>query len=383
MRPKSLLAFAMAIGCGLIAMFGVQQALKKQDGDPDADKVQVYTAIAEIPPGAFVDPSLLEKKPYLKETVPEDAVTDPAQLDKRALIVRAMPGDIIRLSKLADEGKSGASISIPVGMRVVTVPANMTFAHSGMVKAEDRVDLMVTYKVQPPSGREYSETKTFLTYIQVFATDSIRDPNADLEPGGKTVVLKNISLLVTPEQAQTIQMAKSIGELALNLRNTSDKLDVEVNNLTPDQFRTQILQASVVPPSEHEKKGEFATDEQKAPVVAFADDMAAQKAALAAAQDDANTEAWDITIFSKNESKVETVEVERRKEVAKATRIVPTDSKVRQTLNSILDMFHPPQKETVVLKPVQVGRPIGSSNDPAANLQARLPKGNQPPTPPK
>jgi len=370
MRAKSLVAFAMAIGCGLVAMVGVQQTMKKQTGDPDADKITVYVASAEIPPGMVLDPTMLEKRKFLKGSAPRDAVTDLAQLEKRALIVKVMPGDIIRLDKLGEPGRTGASISIPVGMRVVTVPANMTFAHSGMLKPEDRVDLMVTYRVQPEnrSGREYSETKTFLSYIEVFATDSVRDPNADADPSGKAAILKNISLLVNPEQAQTIAMAKSIGELTLNLRNTSDKQMLEVHNLTPDQFRTQILQASVGP-EEHktettrqDSKPNADASESLAEFVndAMGDENGETAHLLAKANSKINAtrEAWDIVIFGKSGSKVETVEVERRKTEPKPTQIVETDSDTKKMLNSLLDLIQPPKREIVSLKPIQVGRPI-------------------------
>ena len=53
MRGKSLVAFALAIACGLVAMVGVQQALQKQKVDPDADKVNgvhwAYTKVVGNP----------------------------------------------------------------------------------------------------------------------------------------------------------------------------------------------------------------------------------------------------------------------------------------------------------------------------------------------
>jgi pilus assembly protein CpaB len=382
-RAKSMLAFALAIGCGLVAMIGVQQSLKKNNVDPDADKITLYVAATEIPPGQVLDIAMLEKKKFLKTSVPKEAVTDPAQLERRALIVKVMPGDIIRMDKLGEEGKTGASISIPVGMRVVTVPANMTFAHSGMLKPEDRVDIMVTYKVK--EGRqEYSETKTFLSYVEVFATDSVRDPNAGSDPSGKASILKNLSLLVTPDQAQTIAMAKSIGELTMNLRNTSDKQQIEVNNLTPDQFRTNILQASIPPDDEHGRSSApiGPGGENSNAVLAFAENMMGNQDATQGANTgkknapEAATEAWDITIFNKNETKIETVEVERRKGVVKPTQMIATESKAKKVLNSILDAFENPTTEAVALKPVRVGRPIyadGTGKPTLGNLQARLP----------
>lgn len=404
MRAKSLLAFAMAIGCGLVAMVGVQQTMKKQNADPDADKITLFVAATEIPPGQVLDIAMLEKKKFLKATAPKEAVTDVSQLEKRALIVKVMPGDIIRLDKLGEEGKTGASISIPAGMRVHTVPANMTFGHSGMLKPEDRVDIMVTYKVK--EGRqEYSETKTFLSYIEVFATDSVRDPNAGADPSGKASILKNISLLVTPEQAQTLAMAKSIGELTMNLRNTADKTQIEVNNLTPEQFRTQILQASIPPDEPQGRVSQPIDPPANNPVAQFADEMIGAQDATADATTSTTSngsrpagqmarqggslknsaeptkEAWDITIFNKATVKVETVEVDRRKEPAKATRVIASESSAKKILNSIVDMFETPKTETVALKPVQVGRPIypdTSNKASLGNLQARLPRGAGP-----
>jgi len=383
MRAKSLVAFAMAIGCGLVAMVGVQQAMKKQSVDADADKVTVFVAAAEIPPGQVLDPTMLEKRKFLKGSVPKDAITDIAQLEKRALTVKVMQGDIIRMDKLGEPGKTGASISIPIGMRVVTVPANMTFAHSGMLKPEDRVDVMVTYRVEAVdrSGKDYSETKTFLSYIQVFATDSIRDPDAGADPSGKASILKNISLLVTPEQAQTIAMAKSIGELSMNLRNTSDKEIVEVHNLTPDQFRAQILQAST-PVKEH-KEETVATPETevKDPVAAFVDEAKGRETAaleLAKAEvPDPNIEAWDIAIFSKSGVKVETVEVARRAELTKPTAMVKTDSPAKTLLNSLIDVIQPSKQEVVSLKPVHVARPIYPSQKTDSNSRNRQSNSNQ------
>ncbi|MDB5338470.1 MAG: Flp pilus assembly protein CpaB, partial [Planctomycetaceae bacterium] len=199
MRGKSLLAFALAIGCGLVAMIGVQQVLKKQNGNPDADKVTVFVAATEILPGEPLDLNMLERRKFLKGSVPKEAVIDPKLLENRALTCKVMPGDIIRSDKLGAEGKTGASISIPNGMRVVSLPTNTTQAHSGMLQAGDRVDVMVSYRVQPPQGggRDYPETKTILGYIQVFATDAVRDNHANAE-GGKAAAMKNVSLLVTP-----------------------------------------------------------------------------------------------------------------------------------------------------------------------------------------
>ena len=355
MRGKSLLAFALAIGCGLVAMIGVQQVLKKQNGNPDADKVTVYVAATEILPGETLDMNMLEKRKFLKGSVPKEAVIDPKMLDKRALTCKVMPGDIIRSDKLGAEGKTGASISIPTGMRVVSLPTNTTQAHSGMLQAGDRVDVMVSYRVQPPQGggRDYPETKTILGYIQVFATDAVRDSTATAAEGSKAAPMKNVSLLVTPEQAQVLMMAQSIGTLHLSLRNVGDSKEVEVANLTPDEFRDQVVlngKSDEPDPSKQERprprpEGESANDLNN-----FLDDSTGQVAG--APRVDPNVESWDIAFYSKAGVTVETLEVPRRRKIESAT----------QTSNSVMG---------TLLKMLQPGQGSPSEYQPANSTKSQ------------
>lgn len=354
MRGKSLLAFALAIGCGLVAMVGVQQVLKKQNTNPDADKVTVFVAATEIMPGEPLDLNMLERRKFLKGSVPKEAVIDPKQLENRALTCKVMPGDIIRHDKLGAEGKTGASISIPPGMRVVSLPTNTTQAHSGMLQAGDRVDVLVSYRVQPPQGggRDYPETKTILGYIQVFATDAVRDSSAVAE-GGKAAAMKNVSLLVTPEQAQVLMMAQSIGTLHLSLRNAGDKKEIEETNLTPDQFRDQVVlhgQSLDEPdPSKQDSPQPKQQGEPASDLNNFLDDATGKSTQVAVADAQApaaTTESWDIAFYSRAGVTVETLELPIRPTPPKAVAESETNPKAANSVvGSLLNMFQP-AKET-------------------------------------
>lgn len=349
MRGKSLLAFALAIGCGLVAMIGVQQVLKKQTGNPDADKVTVFVAATEIESGVPLDMNMLERRKFLKGSVPKEAVIDPKLLENRALTCKVMPGDIIRSDKLGAEGKTGASISIPAGMRVVSVPTTTTQAHSGMLQAGDRVDVMVSYRVQPPQGggRDYPETKTILGYIQVFATDAVRD-NSVVAEGGKAAAMKNVSLLVTPEQAQVLMMAQSVGTLHLSLRNAGDKAELEVSNLSPDEFRDQIVlngkELDEPDPSKQDPKRPQQQGEPSNDLNNFLDDATGKSTQVAAAQaaPAASTESWDIAFYSRAGVTVETLELPIRPTPPKAVAESETNPKASNSvMGSLLNMFQP------------------------------------------
>ena len=346
MRGKSLLAFAMAIGCGLVAMVGVQQVLRKQTGNQDADKVTVFVAATEILPGQMLDLSMLERRKFLKGSVPKEAVIDPKQIEKRALTCKVMPGDIIRIDKLGSEGKTGASISIPPGMRVMSLPTNTTQAHSGMIQPGDRVDVMVSYQVRPPQGggRDYPETKTILGFIQVFATDAVRDTNSTGE--GAKGTMKNVSLLVTPEQAQVLMMAQSVGTLHLSLRNASDNKEVEIANLTPDQFRDSVVMQGVQTdepdPSKQEGQPRKEASEPANNLDDFLKEVAGNAGAPQAPAANSNTEPWQIAFYGKDGVKIETVEIPRRPVAPPA---VATDtanqSASSSVIGSLLNMLQP------------------------------------------
>lgn len=348
MRGKSILALGMAVGSGLVAMVGVQQALQKDRGVQDTGKVTVFVAASEINPGQTIDLNMLEKKRYPLELVPKNAVTDPKQLDKRALMVKAMPGDVIRLDKLGEPGQTGASISIPPGFRVLTVPTNTTQAHSGMIQPGDRVDVMVTYKVPAgQGGREVPETRTILGFIQVFATDAQRDPGATAD--AKASAAKNISLLVTPQQAQTLMMAQTVGAIQLSLRNSTDSKEVEVTSLTPEEFRNSVLSSGVKIKEDQDQANleEAGLAESGGELNQFLSDATTPAqpvvtAQVAAVAPPSNVETWEIHFLGKEGARIETVEIAKKsageeKQAAKQQgegSIPPSDGATVQTLDS-------------------------------------------------
>ncbi len=378
MRGKSLLAFAMAIGCGLVAMVGVQQVLSKQNVDPDADKVAVFVAATEILPGQTLDMNMLERRKFLKGSVPKEAVIDPKQLEKRALTCKVMPGDIIRSDKLGAEGKTGASISIPTGLRVISVATNTTQAHSGMIQPGDRVDVMVTYKVQPPSGggREYPETKTILGYIQVFATDAVRDVAAAGDASKAVAAMKNVSLLVTPDQAQILMMAQSVGELCLSLRNAGDVKDVETSNLTPDEFRKSVVMngrnLESPDPSKQEKPRENQKGERTSDLNNFLDDAAGQRGRSGQSKAESDTESWDIAFYGKEGLRIETVEVARRPVEATAAAGGSTPSTATSVMGTLLNILQVPanrQPKAGPGKSQEEGKPAPVRDNTLAKVQ--------------
>ena len=103
-------------------------------------------------------------------------------------------------------------------MRAVTVSVDPTKTHSGQIQPNDRVDVLVTYKTRSTRGM-ITRTKAVLEYIQVFSVDNRR---AGLAGETEEAAAKNISLLVTPDQANLLMLAENKGKLHLALRHKTD-----------------------------------------------------------------------------------------------------------------------------------------------------------------
>ncbi|MCA9113904.1 MAG: Flp pilus assembly protein CpaB [Planctomycetaceae bacterium] len=219
MKMKSVVLLAVAAGCGLVAMLGVQQALSGREASPQ-ETGDVLVALTDVPPGVPLDETNVKFRQWPKEQIPAGAVTTLEEYEACALRVRAYAGEIILKAKLGEPGVFGAASEIPTGMRVVTVSVDLTMIASGMIRPGDRVDVVVSYRSRAGDSRgAVSRTQTVLEYIKVFATDNVRDMSGQ-ENG--SIAAKNISLLATPEQANLLKLAENMGKLHLTLRSRTD-----------------------------------------------------------------------------------------------------------------------------------------------------------------
>jgi pilus assembly protein CpaB len=266
MKMKSLVLLAMAIGCGLVAMLGVQQVLSG-DKKPAVETGKVLVAITNIMPGQPLDESNVAFKEWDKKDIPQGAVTKPEEYQERSLRVSTFPNEPIMVAKLNEKGVFGGSSEIPKGMRVATVPVTVTDTHSGLILPGDRVDVVVTYTMARHAPNqmnsqegEIKKAKTILQYIEVFATDNIRQSAV---PNGETkeVAAKNISLVVNPDQYVLLMLAKSKGQISLALRHRGDDSEAK-----PAEIDETVFEHMKVTRGLNEKKDGKEADDGKVAV---------------------------------------------------------------------------------------------------------------------
>ncbi len=301
MKMKSLMLLAVAVGCGLVAMLGVQQVLSNDRGD-GIEKVRVLVARVDIEPGVPLTKDNVDFRLMPKEGVPETAVSKPEEYDDRALTTRVYMNQVVCLPQLGEKGVFGATINIPEGMRVVTIPVNATTTHSGMLKPGDRVDVLATFQLSRPGLGTITKTKTILEYIEIFATDSVRSGAEDpaRQASAKDGV-KNVSLLVNVKQGTVLKLAESKGTIHLMLRSKTDMLRSETSDL--DENNLESLEALF---DGHNKSEKDKPKSEPADKPDFGEYLAQP---VAETPEPAAKPTWKVTIYNGEDKVVEEVDL--------------------------------------------------------------------------
>jgi len=242
MRAKTILTALFLISL-VVATWVVLQALPK--GDASAERLpQVEVLVATVPlsagtllraqdvtwqpvaralePGEIVRPS--EAARATKPELDEEAR---AEVYGAALRGAVVPGDPIRRGPLAagepirrggvarPGDRDFLQIVLSPGARAIAIPVATGGASTGILYPGDRVDIVLTQKFgdtgAPLTRRSVSET--VVENLRVLA---INVPDAKTAGGsfGHTVTLE-----VTPEQAEKMNVAAELGKLSLTLRS--------------------------------------------------------------------------------------------------------------------------------------------------------------------
>ena len=221
MKPKTIFLFIIAVGCGLVASIGVSQYMQPATGSGVAvvETANIFVAVTDINIGEKLDAQNVKLEDWPRDRIPEGAIRELADLEDRFPRQRLYVGEPILSAKLMDGNDRGSpALTIPKGYRVYSVKVSVESSVSGMVQPGDRVDLLVFLRKSteiPETG-----TRTILKDVNIFSVDGATERSVDAD--GKSVNVRTVSLLVKPEQAESVMLASELGRLSLSLRRPDD-----------------------------------------------------------------------------------------------------------------------------------------------------------------
>lgn len=213
---RAVLMILIAVMTGLAAVFFASRWLLEKSA---AGVGKVAVVAADVNLGQRLSPELIRMVDWPSGSMPAGAFTDAKALDGRVLKTSLLRGEPIMESKLAPVGtKGGLSAVIADGKRAITVRVNDVIGVAGFALPGNFVDIIVsTQKENGGNDKDKSISKIVLERILVLAVaqEVSRD---DTKPR----VVNAVTLEVTPEEAEKLDLARSVGTLSLVLRNQVD-----------------------------------------------------------------------------------------------------------------------------------------------------------------
>jgi len=235
----------MMIGVSIfVALVAVVLASRWITEQANLSTNKVAVAAVDINLGTRVTPDMLRLADWPAGSVPSGTFTDLKTLDTRVTRVSLLRGEPLLESKLAPEGATGGlSAVVADGKRAMTVRVNDVIGVAGFALPGNFVDILVSTQNdanKSGSSKDLNISKLVLERILVLAVaqEAGRDET-------KPKVVSAVTLEVTPEQAEKLDLARSVGQLSLVLRNQIDLKPTKTGGATKESL---LYNAAIVPP---------------------------------------------------------------------------------------------------------------------------------------
>lgn len=213
-RAYTMMAIAIVLGLAAVAL--ASRWLLRQAPSTAA---HVVVATADVNLGQRLGPETVKLAEWPADSLPAGALTDPLKLSGRVLKTSVLRGEPLTEAKLAPAGTlGGLSALITEGKRAITVRVNDVVGVAGFALPGNFVDILVSTQADTSTAQDREAiSKIVLERILVLAVaqEVGRD---DTKPR----VVNAVTLEVSPEQAEMLDLARSVGNLSLVLRNQID-----------------------------------------------------------------------------------------------------------------------------------------------------------------
>jgi pilus assembly protein CpaB len=182
---------------------------------------RLVVAKHDIQVGAFIEDSDVDEVAW-GGPIPDGALKIRQDVVGRGVVANVYQNEPFLIGRLAPRGAgAGLAATIPVGMRAVALRVNEVVGLAGFVVPGMRVDVLMAGNAPSAEQSRFGTLcRTILQNIEVLSAGQKLDKTND----GKPETAQVVNLLVTPTQAEILNLAMSETKVQLVLRNPLDNL---------------------------------------------------------------------------------------------------------------------------------------------------------------
>lgn len=260
-NTKAIGLLILAVLAGLAAaVYGARWLGER--GNLAATKVVV--AAADIELGTKIVPQMLTTTEWPADSVPPGAFEDPKALGDRVTRTSILRGEAVVERKLSPPGTNGGlSAVIAEGKRAMTVRVNDVVGVAGFALPGNYVDVMVNMQQDHAAGQAPTPVSmTVLEHVLVLAVaqEAGRDDT-------KPKVVNAVTLELPLQDAEKLDLARSVGTLSLVLRNQLDTKTASTKGISKAELvaiRAAAVASAPAPAVSKPRRIAVARAEQKA-----------------------------------------------------------------------------------------------------------------------
>lgn len=173
----------------------------------------VLVANRAIPQGTVLKAEDISEAPWAAPSLPAGVISASKDAVGKTLVLQVAANELVTKAHLGIRDDGVGNVSIPNGMRAISIQVQDSAGVVSMLKPGNKVDVQVVATI---AGGQFNEPqiRTVLEDIQVLSVP------ADLQTGRGPYVL---TLLATPQEASVLGLADSTAKVRVVLRNPRDQ----------------------------------------------------------------------------------------------------------------------------------------------------------------
>ena len=226
--PKGAIFLLAAVVAGLVATFGIHRYVSMKTRVVAAPTRQVFIATADISPGTALSGPVVKAATWPQGVIPPNCASTMREIENRVVKVPIPQGNPVLFSMLAPVGTAaGLSGILDDGKRALTVKVDEVAGVAGFIHPGDHVDVLMDMAMKS-GGQQENFSKTILHDIMILTTGQIWEQKGDNKP----MVVNTVTLELTPEEAEVLNLASNNGKIRLALRNRNNKTIAQTSGVT-------------------------------------------------------------------------------------------------------------------------------------------------------